>query len=151
MSERKKVDVNEDAVMKMMANDKQSYLTGVSTEKEPESPIISEILPDSPVLSDSDSEQPKEENPRPETDSGKAPKKRKVPKSDFAEQFLKERIVKNRKQIYISVEAYDMIRRYLKYIGDVSFIAYVDNILLQHIEEHKDTISEMFDKKVKPF
>ena len=71
--------------------------------------------------------------------------------SEFTEQFLKERTVKNRKQIYISVETYEMIRRYLKYIGDVSFIAYIDNILVQHVEEHKDTINELFDKVNKPF
>ena len=47
---------------------------------------------------------------------------------------------------------YDIIKGYLKYIGEVSFTAYVDNILLQHIEEHKDTIRELFDRKVsKPF
>ena len=71
--------------------------------------------------------------------------------SDFSELFLKERTVKNRKQVYISTEMYDMIRSYLKYIGDVSFIAYIDNILVQHIEEHKDTISELFNKVNKPF
>jgi len=71
--------------------------------------------------------------------------------SRFSESFLKERTVKNRKQIYLSVETFDVIQSYLKYISDVSFIAYVDNVLVQHIEEHKDTIRELFDKKVNPF
>jgi hypothetical protein len=48
--------------------------------------------------------------------------------SAFSERFLKKRTVKNKKQIYISVETFEMIRSYLKYIGDASFIAYVDNI-----------------------
>ena len=69
----------------------------------------------------------------------------------FAEKYLKERIIKNRKPIYISNESFDIIKGYLRYIGDVSFTAYVDNVLLQHIEEHKDIISKLFDKKVKPF
>ena len=72
-------------------------------------------------------------------------------KNEFAEKFLKGRVIKNRQQIYISVETYDIIKGYLKFISDVSLIAYLDNILLQHIEEHKDTIRELFDKKVKPF
>jgi hypothetical protein len=71
--------------------------------------------------------------------------------NDFSELFLKERVVKNRKPIYISVETYDVVQSYLKFIGDVSFTAYVDNIIVQHIEEHKGTISELFDKKVNPF
>ena len=145
MSERKIVKVDEAKIQRMMANDDQSYLTGIITKPiEPEP----ELSDDSEIVQDSSPEQPKEENPLPETDSGKTPKKRKTPKSDFSELFLKERTVKNRKQIYISVETYDMIHRYLKYIGNVSFIAYVDNILLQHIEEHKDTITELFNKKV---
>ena len=72
-------------------------------------------------------------------------------KNDFANKFLKGRVIKNRQQIYISTETYEVIKGYLKFISDVSLIAYLDNILLQHIEEHKDTISELFDKKVKPF
>ena len=71
--------------------------------------------------------------------------------AEFSEQFLKERSTKSRKQIYISVEVYDTIKGYLKFISDVSLIAYLDNVLLQHIEEQKDTISELFDRKVKPF
>jgi hypothetical protein len=70
---------------------------------------------------------------------------------NYSEIFLKDRIVKEKKQIYVSVKTYDMIQSYLKYIGDVSFIAYVDNVLSQHIEEHKGTIKELFDKRVNPF
>jgi len=148
MSERKRVEVNEEAVQQIMANDKQAYLIK-PVFKEPELPINSEIVQELPP---EQSEPTKEEIPLPENDTGKTQKKRKAKKSDFSELFLKERTVKNRKPIYISVETYEMIRRYLKYIGDVSFIAYVDNILLQHIEEHKDTITELYNEKVsKPF
>ena len=145
MSERKRVEVDEAALQRVMAINDQSYLSGEvvkPVEKEPE------LLSEQPE----ESEQIKEEKTLHETDSGKAPKKRKTPKNDFSELFLKERTVKNRKQIYISGETYDMIRRYLKYIGDVSFIAYIDNILVQHIEEHRDTITELFNKKIsQPF
>ena len=152
MSERKRVEVDEAALQKMMAVNDQSYLTGKvvkPVEKEPEAHTGSEIEPE--LLSEQP-EEIKEEKTLQETDSGKAPKKRKTPKTDFSELFLKERTVKNRKQIYISSETYDIIRRYLKYIGDVSFIAYIDNILVQHIEEHRDTITELFNKKIsQPF
>jgi hypothetical protein len=141
MSERKRVDVNEEAMQQIMASDKQAYLIK-PVVKEPELPVIQEIEPE-PVP-----EPAKVENPASENDQSKGQKKRKSQKSDFAERFLKERFVKNKKQIYISVEVFNMIRSYLKYMGDVSFIAYVDNILLRHIEENKEEIMEMFDKNV---
>jgi len=164
MSERVRVKVDEAELQRMIASDKQEYLTGEikkpvekkpELQEEPELPVDAEIvqeLPSEPSEQLELAESPKEENPQTENDSGKAPKKRKSKKYDFSELFLKERTIKNRKPIYISVEAYEIIRRYLKYIGDVSFTAYVDNILLQHIEEHKDTITELYNEKVsKPF
>ena len=151
MSARKTVEVNEDALKQMMANDKQSYLIGVNAEKVTEPPIISESAPDLIILTDSTPEQANDVSLNPDNDSVKVQRKRKSQKLDFPELFMKERVIKNRRPIYISNETYDIIKGYLKYIGEVSFTAYVDNILLQHIEEHKDTISEMFDRKVKPF
>ena len=149
MSERKKIEVDEAALQEMMAADKQTYLLGEVSkpvEKAPDVQVDEGIAPE-PV-----SEPTKENQPPTDNDQqSKGLKKRKSQKSDFSELFLKERTVKNRRQIYISVETFDVIQSYLKYISDVSFIAYVDNILVQHIEEHKDTIREMFDKKVNPF
>ena len=152
MNERKIVKIDEEELQRVFASDKQEYLTGnvkKPVEKKPEMPDDSEVVQELPP------EQPepaKEEIPQTENDSGKAPRKRKTKKSDFSELFLKERTIKNRKPTYISVETYEIIKRYLKFIGDVSFIAYVDNILLQHIDEHKDTITELYNEKVsKPF
>lgn len=150
MSARKIVEVNEGALMQMMANDKQKYLVGDTDEKETVPPIITETVPDSTILP-AVSEQMKEENPDADNESGKVQRKRKNQKYDFSELFLKERVIKNRKPIYISSETYERIKGYLKYIGEVSFTAYVDNILLQHIEEHKDSISELFHRKVNQF
>ena len=151
MSVRKTIEVNEEALRQMMANDRETYLTGVTAEKEPELPDNPEIDVDSVILSDSTSEPENDEIPVYEHDSGKVQRKRKSQKFDFSEQFLNERIIKNRKPIYISVETYEKIKGYLKFIGEVSFTAYVDNVLVQHIEEHKDTIKELFSKKVNPF
>jgi hypothetical protein len=143
MNERKRVAVNEEALMQIMAANKETYLTDDIVKPLNKEPDIEPITASEPT---------KVENPNSEIDFVKGQKKRKNQKLDFSELFLKERVVKNRKPIYISVETYDIIQSYLKYIGDVSFIAYVDNILLQHIEEHKDTITELYSEKVsKPF
>jgi hypothetical protein len=155
MSDRKNVRIDEEALRKKMAADTQSYLLGEAvnpSEKEPELSGESESIQDSACIREVSSEQMKPahppEVPVSEIDSGKGAKKRKTQKTDFAELFLKERFVKNKKQIYISVEVFNMIRSYLKYMGDVSFIAYVDNILLRHIEENKEAIMEIFDRNV---
>jgi hypothetical protein len=151
MNERNKVEVDEAALMKMMANDKQEYLIGVTAEKKTVSPIISENVKDLTNPSDLTSEQTKEDNLGSDNELGKVQKKKKSQKYDFSELYLKERVIKNRKPIYISVETFDAVKGYLKYIGEVSFTAYIDNIILQHIEEHRDIISELFHKKVKSF
>jgi len=181
MATRKMVNVDEEALRLIMANDRQTYLSDdLNTpvdEKVDKTPVVTEVAPEpksemeykpKPEMEHKQEPAPEVEttpkpvevekncpspvsNPNPDTEQSKIQKKRKGQKADFSELFLKERTVKNKKQIYISVETYDVIRSYLKYIGDVSFIAYVDNILVQHIEEHRDTISELFDKKVKPF
>jgi len=149
MNERKKVEVNEEALQKMMAADTQSYLLGDVVKPVVNAPVVQE---NAEIPTESAFEPAKENQPLPDNDQqGKGLRKRKSQKTDFSELFLKERIVKNRKQIYLSAETFDVIQSYLKYISDVSFIAYVDNILVQHIEEHKDTIRELFDKKVNPF
>jgi hypothetical protein len=148
MSNKKKFEVDEEALRKMMASTTETYLFGEvpkSDEKEPDMQEDDEIAPEEVSV------QKQENQPLPDYDAGKGNKKRKIPKSDFSELFLKERVVKNRKQIYISVETCDMIQSYLKYISDVSFIAYIDNILVQHIEENKGAIKELFDKRVNPF
>jgi len=149
MSERKKVEVNEEVLQQMMAADNQSYLLGEVIKPAAKAPEVQEYeeIDTEPV-----SEPTKENHPFPDSDQqNKGLKKRKSQKSDFSELFLKERTVKNRKQIYISAETFDLIQSYLKHISDVSFIAYVDNILLQHVEEHKDAINELFKKVYSPF
>jgi hypothetical protein len=149
MKDRKMVEVNEEALRQIMATGKEPYLTdGIikSVRNEPELSAGNE------TECETVSEQPKAENPVSDVEAGKGQKKRKNTRADFSELYLKERVIKNRKPVYISVDVYNTIQRYLKYIGDVSFIAYVDNILVQHIEDNKDAINELFEKRVnKPF
>jgi len=70
--------------------------------------------------------------------------------TDFEGIFLKEAKIKDRRQIYISKEAYDKISRYLRYIGErnVSLVSYVDNILFHHMDEYRDTINDLYNKNI---
>ena len=146
MSERKRVEVNEEAMRQIMANDKQEYLIK-PVVKEPELPVSQTVEPapeiESEIIQDM-------EDPEPEIENAKTQKKKRNPKPNFAEIFLKEAKIKDRRQIYISKEAYDKISRYLRYIGEgnVSLVSYVDNILFHHMDEYRDTINDLYNKNI---
>ena len=72
---------------------------------------------------------------------------------DFSELFLKENRLSDRRMIYIGKEAYEELINYVSVISDrkLSMAGYLDNIVSHHIEEHRDTIKELFDHKVKLF
>jgi hypothetical protein len=86
----------------------------------------------------------------PETDNAKMHKKKRNSKPDFVEIFLKDNKIKDRRQIYISKDAYDKISRYLRYIGqgNVSLVSYVDNIIFHHIEEYREEINDLYCKNI---
>jgi len=73
-----------------------------------------------------------------------------IRQTDFEGIFLKEAKIKDRRQIYISKEAYDKVSSYLKYIGkgNVSLVSYVDNILFHHMEEYRETINELYNSNI---
>ena len=125
MEDRVRAKANENEIQQMMAAEVDLY-RAKKVEPEPE------------VNQDKE-----------ETESEiKTQKKKKSSKPDFVEIFLKEAKIKDRRQIYISKEAYEKISGYLKYIGkgNVSLVSYVDNILFHHMDEHRETINELYNK-----
>lgn len=145
MTERKRVAVDEDALMRMMAGNIQLHkvqddvifpvVEGNKNEVEGEGEKENIVEPEtirSPDIAN------KEQNQ----------KKRKGQKTDFAELYLKDKRVKDRRQVYISMEVFQKISKYLKYIGEVSMTVYIDNVLLHHLDENKDIINDMFSKNL---
>jgi len=133
MEDRVRAKANEKEIQQMMAAEVDLYRAKkVELEHEMES---------EPELSQ------EREEAESEMENTKTQKKKRNPKPNFAEIFLKEAKIKDRRQIYISKEAYDKISGYLKYIGkgNVSLVSYVDNILFNHMDEYKDTINELYN------
>ena len=144
MQDRVRIKVDEGELQQMMAADVPIY----RAQKIPKKDEV-EVDPESETESESEPEivQNREES-EPEMENTKTQKKKRNPKPNFAEIFLKEAKIKDRRQIYISKEAYDKISRYLRYIGEgkVSLVSYVDNVLFHHMDEFRDSINDLCNK-----
>jgi hypothetical protein len=143
MSERKRVAVDEEALMKMMAGNirlhkvQEDVIFPVAegNKEEAEGESGKENFAGADTVRSPDVAN-KEQNQ----------KKRKGQKADFPELYLKDKRIRERRQVYISMEVFQKISKYLKYIGEVSMTVYIDNVLLHHLEENKDIINDMFGK-----
>ena len=55
----------------------------------------------------------------------------------------------NRQLIYIDGELYERFARFIKMVAaerKVSMTSFINNVIQQHWEEHKDTIQELYDR-----
>ncbi len=112
---------------------------------------------DIPALKRKEKEQPEEPEAENEVASEKEtavrepsdsrPRKKREGKS-YEAMFLGRRESVQRRQTYISLELYKKIARFLPVIGgELTVPTYIDNILSQHLEQYKDEINELYDKK----
>jgi Protein of unknown function (DUF3408). len=67
---------------------------------------------------------------------------------DYSSTFLQKNEIKTRQCVYISQRIHATISEIVKVIADkeVSVGGYIDNVLLQHLEAHKDEINELYKK-----
>lgn len=87
--------------------------------------------------------EPVEESP-----PSRPPKPRKVTGSDYG-QFLQRNEIKSRKCVYISSGIHDKIQKIVTTIAgeDMSIGGYIDLVLERHLQEHKDTINELYKQQ----
>jgi hypothetical protein len=99
-----------------------------------------------------DSEIEKPEQPQAVTETAKSFRKRKEPQ-DYENVFLARKASVRRRQTYISTHLYEKIGSFLPVIaGGLSITAYLDNIVCHHLEQYRDDINELYEKKSqKPF
>jgi hypothetical protein len=91
------------------------------------------------------SEKPKE------TKETKEPAKRKRNNADYSSLFLGRNEIKTRSCVYISQRIHNTISEIVRVIADkdVSVGGYIDNVLLQHLEAHKDEINDLYKRERK--
>ena len=74
--------------------------------------------------------------------------KRKRNPVDYSATFLQKNEIKTRQCVYISQRIHATISEIVRVIADkdVSVGGYIDNVLLQHLEAHKEEINELYKK-----
>lgn len=94
------------------------------------------------IASSDDSEQ------RPITER---PKRKSSSKGDYESIFLHMNELKDRKAVYISRELHQEIAHFLGTIksGELSVGAYIENIINNHLEMHKDEMDALYESKFK--
>ena len=70
---------------------------------------------------------------------------------DYASTFLQKNELKSRQSVYISRDVYKTISEIVRVIAgnDVSVGGYIDSVLMQHLETHKDEINALYKKERK--
>jgi hypothetical protein len=70
---------------------------------------------------------------------------------DYSTQFLQKNEFKTRQCVYISQRIHSTITAIVRVIADkdVTVGGYIDNVLLQHLETHRDEINELYKKERK--
>ncbi len=68
---------------------------------------------------------------------------------EFVKLFLVKRVNSEKRQVYISKEIYNRIHRYFPHLtNEIRLSNYLDNILLKHIDDYKDVITDLFKKGI---
>ena len=75
--------------------------------------------------------------------------RRKRQDEDYNELFLRRNEIQTRQCVYISRDVHGKILRIVNDIagGEISVGGYVDTVLRQHLEQHKERINELYKKQ----
>lgn len=100
------------------------------------------------TINDEAEPEPQPQNPPPKPTTTQRRKKR---GSSFDEMFLQRNETKVRQCAYIDKELYLKVAKIVNVVTDkrVTIGAYIDSIIEQHLEEHKDEINEKLISNIK--
>ena len=75
--------------------------------------------------------------------------RRKRQEEDYSGLFLRRNEIKTRQCVYISRDVHSKILKIVNDIagGEISVGGYVDTVLRQHLEQHKEKINELYKKQ----
>ena len=71
--------------------------------------------------------------------------------SEYGEKFLKRNELKTRQCVYISGQIHAVISRLVHVIADkdITVGGYIDTVLAEHLERHKEEINELYRQKIR--
>ena len=133
MTERKEVGVDEKYIQQMMAYD-------VPIHRAKSAPIET---PPEPVAEPIEATEPKKETKERKRSGG-------AMQSDFAELFLKDNRLSDRRMVYVSKDTYEKLIKYVSVISDrkLGIVGYVDNVMSHHIDSYKPSINDMYESRI---
>ena len=81
--------------------------------------------------------------------TGKRERGKKRGLSEYGEKFLKRNELKTRQCVYISGQIHAVISRLVHVIADkdITVGGYIDTVLAEHLERHKEEINELYRQK----
>lgn len=105
-----------------------------------------------PAEENTDGQEPLPPEPSPPPVREKVPKepvRRKRQDDDYSELFLRRNEIKTRQCVYISRDVHGKILKIVNDIAgrEISVGGYVDTVLRQHLEQHKERINELYRKQ----
>jgi hypothetical protein len=71
--------------------------------------------------------------------------------TDYISSFLNRNEIRTRSCVYVSQRIHNTISEIVRVIADkdVTVGGYIDNVLLQHLETHKEEINDLYKRKRK--
>jgi hypothetical protein len=86
-----------------------------------------------------------------EIKEGKEPAKRRRSNADYSSLFLARNEIRTRSCVYVSQRIHNTISEIVRVLADkdVTVGGYIDNVLLQHLETHKEEINELYKRERK--
>ncbi|MFI3293230.1 MAG: DUF3408 domain-containing protein [Rikenellaceae bacterium] len=114
-----------------------------SIRKRPRSYTVPMVVPTATTVTTPVADDPPPQQPSPPKET--APRKKKQG-ADYEATFIEHNEIKDRKCVYISRDSHDKTSAIVKVVcgGKVSIGGYVDMVLQQHFEEHKDVINARY-------
>ena len=127
-SKREVDDIDEAALLESVYE--QSNPSAVSS-KEPEKPV-----------------EPVSEQPEKNKETKEPVRRKRNNNADYSSLFLQRNELKTRSCVYISQRIHTTISEIVRVIADkdVTVGGYIDNVLLQHLEAHKDEINDLYKR-----
>lgn len=129
---RKRTEVDEEAIRRMMAGDIPSRASGAAPE------AASHVEPTVKAI------------PAPSTEPPRVKQQREKDASEqYASLYLRKREPSHKRQTYVSQHIYDKLARILAVVADqVSVPTFIDNVLSDHLERNRDLINEIYTHKI---
>ena len=145
MEKRKRVDIDEAEIIRMMAADIPTSVM-VSHSGEQKSRPVGEDKSETASPAPDESAQPKK-SPS-EAGRDRTPRK-KSNVQGYPEHLFDDKVVRGRRQTYVSEGNYDRVRTLLSVIAPaVSISCYIDNILSDHLDRYRDELNAIYSSRL---